>query len=232
MPGLVCAAVLRYHRSMDIEHLGHSCLRLRHDGGALLVDPGIFSPGLDVHLGETHGLLAVLVTHGHPDHLDPDLVPLLEHHGGVGSVHAEAGAADVIQRAGGTPVVLAVGGHHGWGAFELDVVGGRHAVIHPDVPRIGNVGLLLRAGRTTLFHPGDAYDTVPSGVDVLALPLNAPWARVAETVEFVRAVAPQVVVPVHDGLLRPEHREIYLGHVRRLGGAAVHDPVTDGVLSR
>lgn len=213
---------------MDIEHLGHACLRVRHDGDSLLIDPGAFSPGLDAHLGDTPRLLAVLVTHAHPDHVDPDLVPLLGHH--ADSVHAEVGAADVVERAGGSPVLLQVGDRLQLGPFTVDVVGGQHAVIHEDVPRIGNVGLLVRAGDVTLFHPGDAYDTVPEGVDVLAAPLNAPWAAVRETVEFVRAVAPRVVVPVHDALLRPERREVYLGHVRRLGGATIHDPASDGVL--
>ncbi|MGJ7441903.1 MBL fold metallo-hydrolase [Aquipuribacter sp. MA13-6] len=216
---------------MDIEHLGHACLRVTHDGTSLLLDPGVFSPGLDAHLGDTDGLLAVLVTHAHPDHLDPELVPLLEHHGGPGAIHAEAGAADVVEQAGGTPAVLQVGDRRQWGGIHLDVVGGRHAEIHPDIPRIGNVGLVLRAGGTSLFHPGDSYDAVPDDVDVLALPLNAPWAKVSETVEFVRAVAPRVVVPVHDALLQPQRREVYLAHVRNLGGAAVHDPAHDGVLT-
>lgn len=215
---------------MDIEHLGHSCLRVGHDGTTVLLDPGVFSPGLDARLGESTGLLAVLVTHAHPDHLDPGLVPLLEHHAGPGSVHAEAGAADVVERAGGTPAVLQVDDRRQWGGIHLDVVGGQHAVIHPDVPRVGNVGLVLRAGGATLFHPGDSYDTVPEGVDVLALPLNAPWAKVSETVEFVRAVAPRVVLPIHDALLQPGRRDVYLAHVRALGGAPVHDPSGEGAL--
>ncbi len=93
---------------------------------------------------------------------------------------------------------------------------------------MGNVGLLVRAGGTTLFHPGDSYETAPEGVDVLAVPLNAPWARVGDTVDFVRAVGAPLAVPVHDGLLRPELREVYLGHVRRLGRGDVHDLVADG----
>ena len=91
---------------MEIQHLGHACLRVTAGDASLLLDPGVFSPGLDSHLGDGAATAAVLVTHAHPDHLDPDLVPLLEHHAGVGGVRAEAGAADVVQRAGGTPVVL------------------------------------------------------------------------------------------------------------------------------
>lgn len=216
---------------MEIEHLGHACLRVSHEGSSLLLDPGAFSPEVADRLPGIEGLLAVLVTHAHPDHLDPDLVPALQQHAGEGGLHAEAGAADVAREAGGSPQVLQVGDRLELGPFTVEVVGGRHAVIHDDVPRIGNVGLLVRAGGTTLFHPGDAYDTVPDGVDVLAVPLNAPWAAVKETVEFVRAVSPRVSVPIHDGLLRTERREVYLGHVRRLGGGDVHDPVTDGVLT-
>jgi L-ascorbate metabolism protein UlaG (beta-lactamase superfamily) len=215
---------------MEIEHLGHACLRVSHDGASLVLDPGGFSPHLDQRIAE-RPLEAVLVTHAHPDHLDPDLVPLLQHAAGGREVLAELGAADVVRQAGGVAEVLEVGASLELGPFVVEVVGGQHAVIHPDVPRIGNVGLLVRAGGTTLFHPGDSYATTPDGVDVLAFPLNAPWARVAETVDFVRAVAPRTAVPVHDALLRPEHREVYLGHVRRLGRSEVHDPVTEGTLS-
>lgn len=211
---------------MEIEHLGHACLRVSHDGTSLLLDPGGFSPGLADRLGE-RPLAAVLVTHAHGDHLDPELVPRLQDVAG-GGVLAEAGAADVVREAGGAAALLEVGATHELGPFVVEVVGGQHAVIHPDVPRVGNVGLLVRAGGTTLFHPGDAYDTIPGGVDVLAVPLNAPWARVGETVDFVRAVGPRVALPIHDALLQPDRREVYLGHVRRLGRADVHDPVTEG----
>jgi hypothetical protein len=92
-----------------------------------------------------------------------------------------------------------------------------HAVIHPEIPRIGNVGMLLRAdGEPTLLHPGDSYEAVPEGVDVLGVPLSAPWTKVAETVEFVRAVAPGVAVPVHDATLSRIGRGMYLARVTEM----------------
>ena len=78
--------------------------------------------------------------------------------------------------------------------------------------------MVLRAeGEPTFFHPGDAYDAEPGEVDVLALPLNAPWAASRDTIAFVRRIAPRVAVPVHDALLSPAGRGLYLSQVKNFG---------------
>jgi L-ascorbate metabolism protein UlaG (beta-lactamase superfamily) len=213
---------------MDLTHLGHSCLQVDAAGAAgavrLVLDPGSFSAGYPAVAD------AVLLTHRHADHVDPTAVAALAAAGA--RVIAEAGAAELLVESGALPSGAEVSVAHPGdvldvGGVEVTVVGGRHAVIHADVPRVGNVGFLVRAGGQSLFHPGDAYEYAPAGVDVLALPLVAPWAAVKETVDFVREVRPRAVVPVHDALLTRPAREIYLGHVRRLGGAEVRD-LADG----
>jgi L-ascorbate metabolism protein UlaG (beta-lactamase superfamily) len=205
-------------------HLGHSCLQLDLAGDGrpvrLVIDPGSFSGGFPESAD------AVLLTHRHADHLDPAAVAALAAAGA--RVVAEAGAAQALGSAavlpgGASVTVVGPGETLRMGGIEIETVGGRHAVIHDDVPRVGNVGFVIRSGGRVLFHPGDSYEYTPDGVDVLALPLVAPWAAVRETVDFVRAVRPRSVVPVHDALLTPPAREIYLGHVRRLGGAEVLD---------
>ncbi len=97
-------------------------------------------------------------------------------------------------------------------------------MIHEDIDRIGNVGVLLRAdGEPTVFHPGDAYEYTPTGVDVLAVPVSAPWAALKETVAFVRGVRPGAVVPIHDALLSAAGRALYVRQLGALGGAEVRD---------
>ncbi|GAB3595124.1 MBL fold metallo-hydrolase [Angustibacter peucedani] len=202
---------------MRLTHLGHACLLVEHDGARILVDPGGFSRGFE----ELTDLDAVVITHQHADHVDVERLPaLLEANDGARLV-AEPETAAELQKAGITAEALHAGDELELGGVPVRGAGGQHAVIHPDVPRVGNVGLLIGTSRAAggdglLLHPGDAYDVVPDDVDVLALPLWAPWTKVSETVDYLRAVAPAVAVPVHEGPLLPPARGIYLGHATRL----------------
>ena len=53
---------------------------------------------------------------------------------------------------------------------------------------------------------------------LLAVPVNAPWAAVKETIEFSRAVGASTVVPIHDHLLADDGRALYLRLLGSLGG--------------
>jgi L-ascorbate metabolism protein UlaG (beta-lactamase superfamily) len=205
---------------MRLTHLGHACLLVETGGARLLVDPGTLSRGWET----LSDLDAVLVTHAHPDHVDQEKLPqLLEANDGARLLVEPELSAEM------TKVGIEAAPLHPDETVEVRGVtvtgqGGRHAVIHADIPRIGNVGMLVRAdGEPTLFHPGDAYEYTPDGVDVLAVPLNAPWSAFKETVEFTRAVAPRVAVPIHDGLLNDTGRALYLRQLTALGGAEVRD---------
>ncbi len=172
------------------------------------------------------GVDAVLVTHQHPDHVDTARLPALLAASPGARLLVEPGTVDVLAGAGITAEPFAAGDHLEIAGVTVEGVGGRHAVIHPDIPRVGNTGLVLRSeGAPTVFHPGDMIDTTPEGIDLLALPLTAPWSALKETIEFLRAVRPGVAVPIHDAIVSPPGRNLYLTQTRNLGpdGTDVRD---------
>jgi L-ascorbate metabolism protein UlaG (beta-lactamase superfamily) len=87
-------------------------------------------------------------------------------------------------------------------------------VIHPDIPVIPNVGYLVNGA---LLHPGDSLHVPDRPVDVLALPTGGPWLKVAEAIDYLRAVSPRVAVPIHEAVLsRPQ---MHYGLFERLAPA-------------
>ena len=199
---------------MRITHLGHACLLVETGGKRILVDPGSFAPGFD----EVTGLDVILVTHQHPDHLDLQRLPALIEINPQAKLYAEPQAAAVMQEAGIAAEHTAAGHTLTFGLVGVTPVGDKHALINEALPRVGNLGVVLRApGEPTLFHPGDAYDAEPGQIDILALPLNAPWAASRHTIAFARRISPRICVPIHDALLSPIGRRLYLSQVVSLG---------------
>lgn len=177
---------------MRLQKFRHSCLLVETADARLLFDPGVFSEGFE----ELEGLTAVLVTHQHPDHLDRDRLPRLLERNPQARLISDEGSGDVLRELGLDPAAVTAGDVLDLGC-DVQVGGGRHAEIHPDIPRISNVGYLVD-GR--LWHPGDALVAPDSDVEILALPVVAPWMKIAETIDFYRSVAPRTAVPIHDAI--------------------------------
>ena len=190
---------------MQVTHFGHSCVLLDTGAARLLIDPGTFSTGFE---GVT-GLDAVLVTHQHPDHLDPDRLPALLRANPDARLIVDSGTAG--QLAGVDHETVEPGATVTVGGARVEVLGGRHAVIHPDIPVIPNNAYLVDG---THLHPGDSLDTVVPAepLDVLFLPAAAPWQKSRRRVEYLRAVAPRAAVPIHQGILAMP--AVYYGALR------------------
>lgn len=202
---------------MLVTHLGHSCLLVETADQRILLDPGGFTPDFQ----NQRDLSAVIVTHQHPDHLDRDRLPELRKANPGARLIVESMTHAILAEAGVEAEELRSGSPFQLGELRVEPVGRHHAVIHADIPRIDNTGVVLRAdGEPVLFHPGDALDAEPGPVDVLCVPINAPWCAMKETVEFVRRVAPPTFVPIHDGLLQPRGRNLYLTQIGNLAGDA------------
>lgn len=179
---------------MSIHKLGHACIRIEHDGQVVVVDPGAFTEREAVD-----GATAVLITHEHLDHLDVDHLratdaPIWT----IEAVRAQIADADpaVAER-----VQVVSPGQQFDAGLPVTAVGELHAVIHEDLPRFANSGYVIDVGGTRVYHPGDAFTPAGGPVDLLLLPVHAPWSKTAEVVDFARAVGARRSVAVHDGLL-------------------------------
>ncbi len=182
-------------------------MRIETGGTTVVVDPGGWTEREAVD-----GATVVLVTHEHADHLDPDNLRATDAPvytiGAVAKQIAEQ-APDVAERV----TVVQPGDALDLGV-PVTVVGEKHAVIHPELQHFDNSGYLVEVEGRRIFHPGDAVTEQPDDVDLLLLPVHAPWSKISEVIEFGRAVGAPLSVAIHDGLLNDRG----LGLAQRLVG--------------
>jgi len=195
---------------MRLTKFAHSCVRLEDGPNTLVLDPGVFSPTRDALAGAG----SVLITHEHPDHVDVDAVRAAAAESDL-RVWAPAPVAAMLADLGDRVTTVTPGDRLEVPGFAVTAVGGQHALIHPRIPVVANVGYLIG---DTLYHPGDSFVVPTTPVDVLLVPLHAPWSKTAEVVDFVTAVRPRSAHQIHDGLLNERGVSGTEAHVARFAG--------------
>jgi|ERR1700678_2256631 L-ascorbate metabolism protein UlaG (beta-lactamase superfamily) len=180
---------------MRITHYGHACVLLETGTARLLIDPGTFSTGFE----ELRDLTGILITHQHADHIDEAKLPALIKANPDATLLVDPDTAPEVEKFGLTAQVATTGSAFELGGAAVNVVGGAHAKIYGDFPVISNAGYVIDHG--AFYHPGDALFVPEQSIDVLGVPVVAPWLKTAEAIDFVQAVKPRTSFPIHEALL-------------------------------
>lgn len=173
----------------------HACVVFEKDGESIVIDPGSFSSEAGEVIG---GAAAILITHEHFDHVNADAIKQALAQRADLRVYAPSSLAGTFAAHAGQFTAVAAGDTLRAGGFSVSVHGSTHAVIHPDIPVIPNVGYFVEG---TVYHPGDAFYVPDVKVSTLLVPTSGPWMKIGEAADYVRAVQPDQCVQIHEMLL-------------------------------
>lgn len=195
---------------MQLTKFTHSCVRFDDADRSLVIDPGVFSEVEEA----LDGADAVLVTHEHMDHVDADRLRAAAGTDPRLRIWAPESVAASFRDLGEQVVTVAPGETIDAAGFQVRTFGGQHALIHPSIPVVANLGYLVGG----VYHPGDSLIVPPVGVETLLAPLHAPWSKTAEVIDFVVAVRAPRVHQIHDALLNDIGIGFVEAHLSRIGG--------------
>ena len=178
---------------MKISKHIHSCLLVEDDGKRILIDPGnyTFDEGA-LDLKKIDGLDLILITHEHLDHAYPPLIKkVFERFPGV-KILANLSTKNFLIKEGINSFTDSFENISFADAPHELLLGGRGAENN-----LFNIFGNPPAGRAGLTHPGDSLK-FDSSLEVLALPIQAPWGSLVASVEKAALIKPKIVIPIHD----------------------------------
>lgn len=170
----------------------HACLVIAKEAQSLVIDPGGWS---DDFVSPTN-VVGIVITHEHQDHFDRNKLKTIIAANPAAIIYAPSAVTEQL----GDLEYLSVdaGETISVGQFSLQFFGGDHAIIDPGMPVASNVGVLVDS---TLYYPGDSFTEPHVPVEILALPISAPWMKFSEAASFLRKIKPVQVFPTHDAIL-------------------------------
>jgi len=188
---------------MKISYYGHSFFKIKGKDHTILIDPFITgNPSASCSVDD-FAPDAVLVTHGHGDHLG-DAIPISKKTGSL--IIAPYELAMYCQNQGANVHPMHIGGTFDFEFGRVKLTIAHHGSMTPDGKYAGNpCGFLLTMDNMTIYHAGDTglfYDMKLIGeinkIDIAMLPIGGNFTM--DRLDAVRAVKflrPRHVIPIH-----------------------------------
>ena len=185
---------------------GHDCFVLEHGGKRIVFDPFLTgNPKADVDAAKLPRLDAILLTHGHGDHLG-DAVPLAKLHKATVIAPYELALYCADQ---GAPNVhpMHIGGAHEFPFGKVKLVVAFHGgkVEGDETGKFTTFpcGYVVTVGGKTVYHTGDTALTLEmqlleGRVDVMLVPIGDNFTMgIEDAARAVAFVKPKVAIPMH-----------------------------------
>jgi L-ascorbate metabolism protein UlaG (beta-lactamase superfamily) len=187
---------------MKIRKLGHCCLIIETLGKRIMTDPGSFTV---VPQSVEKNIDIVIFTHEHGDHIHLEsLKEILKNNPNV-SIITNEGVGKLLEKENIKYQILEDKSPTKILGIELEAHDCKHEEIFEDFGQVQNTGFFIDK---RLFYPGDAFYNPRKPVEILALPVSGPWARVKDAIKYGLEIKPKTCFPVHDGMLNsfgPSH---------------------------
>lgn len=174
---------------MKVTKYPQSCLVLEKDGKCLLIDPGSLV-SQKYSADDLPRPDAILLTHEHSDHADPELIRSLA---GAGvPVVGNQSTADTLNNI--VTQIVRDGEVFEAAGFQIVARELPHCLMTDGSEGPQNTGYVVDG---TFFHPGDGYSIDNLQVVTLAAPIAGPDISPRDLFTFIRQVKCDKVVPIH-----------------------------------
>lgn len=187
---------------MKVTYIGHAAVEIKTDKHSILVDPFITGNPVSKHKPEDFKPDAIILTHGHGDHLG-DAVPISQKTGAP--VIAIFELASYCQSKGAKAEGMNIGGPHSFNFGKIQFTPAFHSSSHDGhylgmpcgvVITLHDNRKIYHAGDTALFS--DMALIGKLGLDLAFLPIGSYYTMgPEEAFAAVQFLKPKIVVPVH-----------------------------------
>ncbi|VVC00257.1 Beta-lactamase superfamily domain protein [uncultured archaeon] len=180
---------------MKVTKIGHCCMLIEENDLRILTDPGLFT----TKQNKLRNIDVVVITHNDIDHLSMESLKKILENNPASEVITNKSTGENLKKEKIHFTRVEEGGKYREKGVTIEGFGKKHATMHELFPEKENTGYLI-ANR--LFYPGDAF-TIPENrkVEILALPVAAPWLKISESIDYAMEIKPKICFPIHDSIM-------------------------------